>query len=198
MNARALLRFAAPLAALLLAAPIAAQDEPSLRDLARDLQTKLTEAHKLLKAQEDDLARRLELLDKLTDAGLQIAKSAPRTGRDEAAAAIEEARVEALREPPIEGELAAVLDRAEVELGREPIGELRGAAAARFVAELVPFAVETNTLLALYLQQASAMQQLVKGFADLGTREAQGASVGLKKLYEIQRRTFALQEPGAR
>ena len=119
-------------------------------------------------------------------------------GRDQAAAAIEEARVEALREPPLEGELTAALDRAEIELGRDPIGELRGAAAARFVAELVPFAVETNDRLALYLQEASGLQQLVKGFADLGVREAQGASVGLRKLYEIQRRTFALQEPGAR
>ncbi len=185
-------RSLAPAVALLLAAaPIAAQEEPSVIDLYREIRERFELLNLDLRERENELTRRLQLLERLTRGARELAESAPATGRDAARHGIEEAQAIAEKEPPLDREVFRALDRAEAELGRSVLGESPAATAARFLGEVLPIEQGLATDLQGYLIEVQMIRRLADEVDGDATKHLADGVFALQRLYAVHAAAIA-------
>jgi hypothetical protein len=175
--------------------PLVAQEELSFSQEARGVREGLMRLERQLNDREVELGRHLEILDQLTEGAGELARSAPRTGRDAALAAIEAARELAAIEPPLDGEVFAILDRCRAEVEHSVFGETGPGAAARLLARVLVLEESANESLRRLLVDVGVFRQ-IDDLIDMGANaHLAKSSQALDRLYRLHAVGLALREP---
>lgn len=176
-------------------APLVAQEEPSFVHLMKAIRQNLELVERELARDEMELARYLQVLEKLQGGARDLAREAPMTGRDNALEAVEEARAIAEREPELDSLVFETLDRCRVEVERNVIGESGPSAAARFLAETLKLEQWANARFQSFVSACEYFKRVTTGIEDSANAHFLKSSQALERLYVLHAAALRAREP---
>lgn len=172
-----------------------AQEPPTFQELTQEIGERVEALERTMHERQAELVRRVRLLEILARGADALAREAPMTGRDSARQAVADAREVAGQEPVLDRGVFQALERADAELLRSGPGSPPGAAAARFLAALLPLEQTTNDALGAYLSDAQRLLGLAASMARAAESEHARGAQALNRLLRVH--AMALEARGA-